>query len=359
MNKKKIAVICNYRLLPDRVGGMDYFFWAFDAKCKAEGFDVDWFFPNYAVHGEYGKLHILSDESAILEHVFIAHLSGNESHYTHIFTHFLELCTPFFRQIKKYSTAVVIAVDHNPRPLGGYGWIKSIKKRIKGLLFSRCIDLFVGVSHYSVRELIKDFGGQIKSKCVVIFNGIPTDEILPKKIFDFSTAPKFLTSSHLRYSKGIQDLIEAVALLPNPIKLQMKIDIYGEGPYQPTLMQLTEERNVAHCFNFKGSVPDLKKVYREYDYLLHPSHEETFCFAVIEALTAKVVPITTVEGGNVLQLIENKKNGLLFHAKQIGELSALLEQVWEGKNRFDIDNMGVQENFTINHMVANYVRLLV
>ena len=27
---KYIAIICNYELLEDRVGGMDYFFWAFN-----------------------------------------------------------------------------------------------------------------------------------------------------------------------------------------------------------------------------------------------------------------------------------------------------------------------------------------
>ena len=26
---KRIAVLCNYELLPERVGGMDYFFWQF------------------------------------------------------------------------------------------------------------------------------------------------------------------------------------------------------------------------------------------------------------------------------------------------------------------------------------------
>ena len=33
-NLKKIAILCNYELLPERVGGMDYFFWQFDRKKK-------------------------------------------------------------------------------------------------------------------------------------------------------------------------------------------------------------------------------------------------------------------------------------------------------------------------------------
>ena len=57
---KKIAVICNYQLLPERVGGMDYFFWRFDQKCKENNCAIDWFFPNKATHGDYNKLNIYS-----------------------------------------------------------------------------------------------------------------------------------------------------------------------------------------------------------------------------------------------------------------------------------------------------------
>ncbi|MDG2432747.1 MAG: hypothetical protein P8M54_09850, partial [Flavobacterium sp.] len=57
-NQKRIAVLCNYKLLPERVGGMDYFFWQFDANCKLNNIQVDWFFPNTAKHGQYSMLTI-------------------------------------------------------------------------------------------------------------------------------------------------------------------------------------------------------------------------------------------------------------------------------------------------------------
>ena len=42
---KKIAVICNYELLPERVGGMDRFFWLFNKQCLQLNYQIDWFFP--------------------------------------------------------------------------------------------------------------------------------------------------------------------------------------------------------------------------------------------------------------------------------------------------------------------------
>ena len=144
--QKKIAVICNYELLEDRVGGMDYFFWAFDKACKHQGLTVDWFFPNKKEHGHYGLLNIIVQEGTILEESFIKYSLDSNTVYSHIFTHFIELCTSFFYKLKKVHQAKVIAVDHNPRPLYGYPFKKIIEKKIKGLIFSRYIDVFVGVS---------------------------------------------------------------------------------------------------------------------------------------------------------------------------------------------------------------------
>ena len=41
INNQKIAIICNYHLLSERVGGMDYFFWEFDKKCKENNIQIE------------------------------------------------------------------------------------------------------------------------------------------------------------------------------------------------------------------------------------------------------------------------------------------------------------------------------
>ena len=114
----------------------------------------------------------------------------------------------------------IIAVDHNPRPFKGYPLKKRIQKRVKGLLYSRYIDLFVGVSQYTVNEIIKDFGSHLTRKSLVVYNGIAYEKFI-KRANRNSIKPTFLVACHLRYSKGIQDLIDAVALLPENILEQL------------------------------------------------------------------------------------------------------------------------------------------
>lgn len=70
-NFRKIAILCNYELLPERVGGMDYFFWEFDVSCKRNNIQVDWFFPNKCDHGDYNKLTIFESGNQSIEVFFL------------------------------------------------------------------------------------------------------------------------------------------------------------------------------------------------------------------------------------------------------------------------------------------------
>jgi len=353
----KIAVLCNYELLPERVGGMDAFFWEFDKKCKEANIEVDWFFPNGATHGDYQLLNIKYDSSKSIESFFLESLAQQETNYTHIITHFLELCTPFFKQVKQWSKAKVIAVDHNPRPLEGYPVIKRIKKRIKGLLYSRYIDVFIGVSAYTVQELLKDFGKHIQPKTQVIYNGIDIREIATRTARS-KEKPTFLTASHLRHSKGIQDLIQAVALLPETIKQELKIAVFGDGPYRTQLKSMVQELKLNNCFNFKGSTAQLKSLYANYDYMLQPTYMECFSLSILESLAANVPVITTNVGGNE-EAITNNENGYIFEAGNIEQLSDLLREVYMGNKKITANTRPlIEDRFTIDKMVTNYFNLL-
>lgn len=354
---KKIAVLCNYELLPERVGGMDYFFWQFDTKCKANGLEVDWFFPNSSAHGSYPDLNIHSSKRDNVENFFLTFLKQNETAYSHIITHFLELCTPFFAVVKQLSKAEIIAIDHNPRPIKGYPLAKKIKKKIKGLLYSKHIDTFVGVSDYTAKELVKDFGSQIKNKIQVIHNGILLEAIQERKTRK-EIYPSFLTASHLRESKGIQDLIQAVFLLPKEIKEELVIDVYGDGPYRKPLEEQVSRLGLELCFHFMGSSSHLKSIYCKYDYMLQPTHMECFSLSILESLAANVPVITTNVGGNEEAIINNV-NGYIFIAKDVPALTTILAEIYLGIKKIDLNTrIDVEKRFSLEQMVEQHFLIL-
>ncbi|MFV8392937.1 glycosyltransferase family 4 protein [Flavobacterium sp. LB2P6] len=355
MNPIKIALICNYELLPERVGGMDYFFWMFDAKCKENGIKVDWFFPNQSQHGDYSKLTIFNSNYQNVENYFLDFCILNQTPYSFIITHFIELCTPFFKKIKQVSNAKVVAIDHNPRPLGGYPIKKRIEKRVKGILFSRFIDVFVGVSDSTKKELILDFGIQIKNKTSVILNGI--DVLKFKRKNDYISHNKFIVASHLRKEKGIQDLLLAVKDLKS---YNFTIDIYGKGYFEVELRKMIQDFKLEKIITLKGSVSNLNEIYSDYDYLIHPSHGETFCYSVVESLLSGVPVITTKNQGNVLGLVVENKNGFLFEESNILALKEILENILSGKyllEDYSEISRGLHD-LSLNNMIENHFKLI-
>lgn len=352
--KKKIAVLCDYRLMPERVGGMDRFFWLFDAECKALGHEIIWFFPNEERHEGYVNLIIIAANGKSIEQAFL----DDKQTFDVVFTHFLELCTCFYQTVNKKKLATkIIAVDHNPRPFEGYSLKKRIQKRIKGLLYARYIDLFIGVSQYTVDAILKDFGGHLIRKSKVIYNGISCEQF-QKRTDRNVQQPTFLVACHLRYSKGIQDLIAAVALLPQTVLLDLKIDIYGEGEYQTTLEALLRKHHLQNQFVFKGSVPNLYAIYCQYDYLLQPTHMECFSLAILESLSANVPVITTPVGGNE-EVVKNGINGYILPVQDPEAWSELLMKLYLGEEKITtITSDLIATEFSIERMVANYVGLI-
>ena len=351
---KKIAILCNYELLPERVGGMDYFFWQFDKKCEANNIQVDWFFPKQSDHGEYATLTIFDSGNQSIENYFLNFCSINKTEYSRIITHFIELCTPFFKKIKQLSKAKIIAIDHNPRPLNGYSLKKKIEKRVKGVLFSKYIDVFVGVSDSTKKLMIMNFGSHIKKKVIVVLNGLDVLQFKPKSEFSFNN--KFIVASHLRKEKGIQDLILAVQDLRS---FTFRIDIYGAGNFEYVLKKMVQDFKLCDFFNFKGSISNLNEMYCNYDYLIHPSHGETFCYSVVESLMSKLPVITTRNQGNVLGLVIENKNGFLFEEANVLELKEILQNILTHKLKIDDWPLNdTLENLSLTKMVNQHFALL-
>lgn len=356
---RKIAVICNYELLPERVGGMDRFFWLFNKQCLELNYHIDWFFPNISNHGSYSELNIITPEkNQSLESKFLTYSENQNDKYDVVITHFLELCTSFSKKVKKQNSKTkFIAIDHNPRPINGYPLKKKIEKRLKGLLFASYTNLFVGVSDYTRKNILLDFGNHLSKKTIVLYNGIEFQQykVREKRA---SIHPTFLVACHLRESKGIQDLIEAVNLLPDEIKNQIVIDVYGGGEYKTHLDLLISKRNLTNNFNFKGSVNNLYDIYYQYDYLLQPTHMECFSLSILESLSANVPVITTSVGGNE-EAIQDKKNGYIFKPKDVLKLKEIIQNVYEGKLAITENTRTlITTNFTIDKMVKEHLNLI-
>lgn len=355
---KKIAVVCNYRLMPDRVGGMDRFFWLFDAKSKEKGHEIIWFFPNNEKHEGYAKLDIVSpSDTTSLDTFFISYCKSHKFEFDIVITHFFELCTPFFKEVKQMFSCMTIAVDHNSKPREGFPIKKRITKKIRSFFFSKYTNLFIGVSNYSVRNIQEDYGAFLKRKIKMVYNGIDYN-LFDKNLARKKEKPRFLVASSLRYIKGIQDLLDAIAALPIEIKNEIKVDVYGEGYYEAVLRAKILELSLENNVSFKGSSSVMHQIYSSYDYMIQPTYMECFSLTILESLSANVPVITTTVGGN-LEVVQEGLNGFVFEPKDITKLTQLLQDLWMGKIGISNEvHSLIRDKFTLEKMVDNHYNLL-
>ena len=362
MSNKRLAVVCNYVLRADRIGGMDRFFVAYDKAAKAKGYEVDWFFPDVLDKTFYEGITVFSAEgNSSVEAFFLNYLQENEKTYTTLVTHFTELCTPFYKKAKHAGRIKnLIAVDHNPRPLNGFPLKKQLKNRLKGYLHHKAIDRFIGVSSYTARHIVKDLGKVVARKTGVIYNGIDTSVFKKRENLNLNQAGKvqFVVVSHLRESKGLQYLIDALGYLEDAIKNRLHISIYGEGPLEDVLKQQAEDKGVDTLLTFKGSSSEIPQLLADYEYLIQPTYMECFSLSILESLSANVPVITTTVGGNP-EIIKESVNGFLFKPKDKWALAAIIEEVVDGDRKITEDtSVLIEKEYTLDRMVAEHINLL-
>ena len=352
---RQIAVVCNYKLEPTRIGGMDRFFVAYDKACKSNGFDVKWFFSGGREFDFYRELDIEMCRETSVEKCFLNFLQNDNPGFEIVVTHFIELCTPVFKKIKQEGKPYVIAVDHNPRPPEGFPLKKRLKNMLKGKLYSRYTDCFIGVSQYTVDCILQDYGSNLQKKTKVVYNGIDTSVYLKRTE---ENRGKFIVASHLRKSKGIQDLIEAVNILPEEKKRLLEIDIFGEGPLEVILKEKIEEYNLESQFSFKGSSPNLPELFQFYSFLLQPTYMECFSLSILESLAANVPVITTPVGGNP-EVISEGENGFLFKPGDVAALASILDKILQQEKKIEKDvSLLIEQQFRLEKMVKEHLDLL-
>lgn len=331
---------------------MDRFFVAYDAACKSKGYDVSWYFSGGEKYSFYNNLEVHICTKDMKLEFLDSHLKNS---YNIIITHFVELCTPFFKTLKNSGNPYILAVDHNPRPIGGFSVKKRLKNRLKGLLYSKYTDLFIGVSRYTTDSIIKDFGRRVKNKTALIYNGIDANLYEKRKEKNFG---KFFVASHLRPSKGIQDLIKAVSLLSSKARSEMEIDVFGEGPIEHELKDLVKKLDVEEVFTFKGSSPDLPALISNYSFLIQPTYMECFSLSILESLAANVPVITTQVGGN-LEVISNAENGFIFSAGNYNQLAIILQQILDKKLEITRNVAPlIENNYYLDKMVSDHLDVL-
>lgn len=186
----------------------------------------------------------------------------------------------------------------------------------------------------------------------IIHNLVKLPEKLPIKTRIFDGTLKLIFLSRIHHKKGIELLLEALALVDFPFSLS----IVGEGDpgYVESLKRKAEGIKLDGYINWIGAVYGNKKyqLLADHDVFILPSYNENFANVVIEAI-AVGTPVLLSEHVGLQDYVKANNFGLVF---KLDELKASLEHAYQ---LFLDEKLVINGSNTINNdfLVSKYLEM--
>jgi glycosyltransferase involved in cell wall biosynthesis len=234
--------------------------------------------------------------------------------------------------------------------------------RLAERVANRLTDLVIANSE-AVRADVLRSEGLAPERVVVIHNGVPVerfdrprDEELRRRLaIDKASRVVVVVANFLLY-KGHEVFLDAwarvVARAPDAVAL-----LVGDGPARGEIEARAAAAGLTGSLRFLGSRLDVPDVLALADVLVHPSFEEGFCNAILEAMAAGKPVVATDVGGNPEAVVPGT-TGLLVPAGDGAALAQALTSLLDRPEQLQaLGRAGrcrVAEQFGLSVMVRRY-----
>ena len=201
------------------------------------------------------------------------------------------------------------------------------------------IDMMIAVTKEVERQLHKFIPSDIRPKIEQIYLGAQCPEKYPQK--EISLYKESLNCNdnfiigmvgRINEFKGQYLLIEAMNLLKEK-NLNIKAFFVGhpmEEEYLDKLKNDVKKHNLENSIEFLGFTNEPHKFMQACDTLIMASKNETFGLVTIESMQMGT-PVIGTNNGGVLEIIDDKENGLLFENRDSKSLSEKIELLCNSK----------------------------
>jgi glycosyltransferase involved in cell wall biosynthesis len=181
------------------------------------------------------------------------------------------------------------------------------------------VDAFISPSQYLADTYVR--AGIPKHKIHVISNGLDVDRFSRIVKERAHGMVRFTLIGYLGEHKGVQTVLDAVALLKE--RGSFRVNIVGEGHLRPALERQVQERGLSGLVKFWGKVKhaEIEAVFRETDVqILASVWPENQPVSITEAMACRTPVIATRLGGNP-ELVRDGQTGYLVEPGSPADLA--------------------------------------
>jgi glycosyltransferase involved in cell wall biosynthesis len=125
--------------------------------------------------------------------------------------------------------------------------------------------------------------------------------------------------------KGFLDTVQAFSRV-HARHLNTSLVLVGDGVERPAIERAIAEADLSDVSRMVGWQDDSNAWLRELDIFVHPSRDEPFGLAVVEAM-AHGIPVVAYGDGGVGEIVEHGQSGFLVEPGNISALTATIEQL--------------------------------
>ena len=189
------------------------------------------------------------------------------------------------------------------------------------------------------------------------FDGAPDASLAAS--LALSGAPRAIVVSNFIHYKGHEYFLRAWrdVLVRFPSAVAMLV---GDGILRPDLERLVDDLGIRHAVRFLGVRQDVPKLLGLADLYVHPSLEEGYSNALLEAMASGKPIVATAVGGNV-EALRDGETGLLVPSRNAGALAVAMLKLFEdpaaARRMGDSAAREVREHYDIGAMVRAYERI--
>lgn len=254
---------------------------------------------------------------------------------------------------RKYDVPYVVSIRMSPFPFAEF---LNAQGKLKGLIKKPLAEAtkLIATSH-SLHKKLEAYG---LKNAEVVHNPVDMDFFKPP---NHRSLPKkeltLLSVGRLEPQKGIDLLIEAVALLGN--RFPGKIRIGGGGSLRKDLEKLASDKRVADKFIWLGplSRAQVRNEMQQCSFYVLPSRHETFGNVLLEAMACGKPVVATLCGGP--EDIVTTETGILCENQNIEALSHSIDEMAKKINDFHSEaiQQWVVEKFSPNTFALKMKKL--
>lgn len=209
---------------------------------------------------------------------------------------------------------------------------------LRQLLSAGKHDKFLVGSHYyldSFTEAIPQLKTDGKSEVAYYFLPRVTTGPLKPRLDKLGGEVKLLFPSRVMPRKGIEDMLKALAELPQRFTLTLPAFANGEfEDYRQRIRSIIKELELQDRVKLASEPTLLEKMpdyYREADMVVIPSHFEGFGIVAVEAMSWGL-PVIAAEVGGLREIVKHEKNGLLIEPEDYKGIAKAVERLADDDN---------------------------